>query len=439
MSNQLVNSTIQINDLLPNFSYILQNLSITNYEILKIAFEDSKNEYIELIENINRTNQSDIILSYGNNNYIVKIFLEHYLEKDYKRKYISFTFNGFVHTTEEYVLKKICQKLNIEFEKAGFENYQKAIENYFNKSYNKKELIIIFYENIEFLIKKKKQNLLYTLLEIINASKNILFIGFTSHYNLTDLMEKRNRSRFSQKTIYPNIKSYQKIYDTIEYIFMDFPFENINSNVNLTTRNSMKIFSQLLFRIDNFVKLIYKYYKNGNSIIEILLQIKYIITMIDSSLNDYMQKKKTRGDDILTSQLIEILDKILKDIISDEEKGSYYNLLKHFPKLHIIFLICLCYCTSDYKDNITIGMIYNKYYSLMRRSNTKKSKLDLVLAKKYLEELCNSNLIYIKNDDKFGCVYQLKLPVKETIKLILKLDEENKIDYIIRNLCSSLK
>ena len=246
MSNQLVNSTIQINDLLPNFSSILQNLSITNYEILKFAFEDSEKEYIELIENIKETNQSDIILSYGNNNYIVKIFLEHYLENEFNGKYISFTFNGFVHTTEEYVLKKICQKLNIEFGKAGFENYQKAIDNYFKKS-NNKELIIIFYENIEFLIKKKKQNLLYTLLEIINASKNLLFIGFTSHYNLTDLMEKRNRSRFSQKTIYPNIKSYEKIFIMIEQILTNFPFQNLNSKVNSNSITSMINFSKRRF------------------------------------------------------------------------------------------------------------------------------------------------------------------------------------------------
>jgi hypothetical protein len=256
MSNQLVNSIIHINDLLLNFSNILENLSITNYEILKFAFGDSEKEYIDLIENIKETNESDIILSYGNNNYVVKIFLENYLEKEYIGKYISLSFNGFVNTTEEYVLRKICQKLNIEYEKAGFENYQKAIENYFKKS-NNKDLIIIFYENIEFLIKKKKQNLLYTLLEIINASKNLLFIGFTSHYNLTDLMEKRNRSRFSQKTIYPNIKSYEKIYDTIAYIFMKFPFQNVNSNINLTTRNSMNNFSKLIFEIEDFVKLIY--------------------------------------------------------------------------------------------------------------------------------------------------------------------------------------
>ena len=438
MSNQLVNSIIHINDLLLNFSNILENLSITNYEILKFAFGDSEKEYIDLIENIKETNESDIILSYGNNNYVVKIFLENYLEKEYIGKYISLSFNGFVNTTEEYVLRKICQKLNIEYEKAGFENYQKAIENYFKKS-NNKDLIIIFYENIEFLIKKKKQNLLYTLLEIINASKNLLFIGFTSHYNLTDLMEKRNRSRFSQKTIYPNIKSPDKIYSTIEQIFINFPFLNINSKVYYNTMNSMKTFSNLIFEREDFVILLYKYYINGDSIIEILLKVKYIITMIDISLTDYMNHKNSEGDEILISELIEILNKILKDIKLNEERGSYYNLLKHFPKLHIIFLICLCYCTSDYKENITIGMIYSKYYSLLRRSNTKKSKLDLVLAKKYLEELCNSNLIYIKNDDKFGCVYQLKLPVKETIKLILKLDEENKIDYVIRNLCFSLK
>ena len=438
MSNQLVNSIIHINDLLLNFSNILENLSITNYEILKFAFGDSEKEYIDLIENIKETNESDIILSYGNNNYVVKIFLENYLEKEYIGKYISLSFNGFVNTTEEYVLRKICQKLNIEYEKAGFENYQKAIENYFKKS-NNKDLIIIFYENIEFLIKKKKQNLLYTLLEIINASKNLLFIGFTSHYNLTDLMEKRNRSRFSQKTIYPNIKSPDKIYSTIEQIFINFPFLNINSKVYYNTMNSMKTFSNLIFEREDFVILLYKYYINGDSIIEILLKVKYIITMIDISLTDYMNHKNSDGDEILISELIEILNKILKDIKLNEERGSYYNLLKHFPKLHIIFLICLCYCTSDYKENITIGMIYSKYYSLMKRSNTKKSKLDLVLAKKYLEELCNSNLIYIKNDDKYVCVYQLKLPIKETIRLILKLDEENKIDYVIRNLCFSLK
>jgi hypothetical protein len=159
--------------------------------------------------------------------------------------------------------------------------------------------------------------------------------------------------------------------------------------------------------------------------------------MIDMSFNDYMLKKE-KGDEILRSELLEILNNVLKEIEINEEKGSYYSLLKQFPKLHIIFLIALCHCTSDYKENITIGMIYHKYYSLMKRSNSKKSKLDLVLAKKYLEELANSNLISIKKDDKYGNVYQLKLPISETIKLILHLKKENKIDYLIEQFCNNI-
>ena len=131
MSENFENSSLCINKLIPIFSIILENFSINNYDILHLIFQDSIPEYIQLVENMSQTNQSDIVLSYGNNNYVLKIFLEHYLVKDYKGNYIILNFDGYIHTTEDYVLKAICQRLNIEFEKAGFENYQKAIENYF--------------------------------------------------------------------------------------------------------------------------------------------------------------------------------------------------------------------------------------------------------------------------------------------------------------------
>ena len=436
MSENFENSSLCINKLIPIFSIILENFSINNYDILHLIFQDSIPEYIQLVENMSQTNQSDIVLSYGNNNYVLKIFLEHYLVKEYKGNYIILNFDGYIHTTEDYVLKAICQRLNIEFEKAGFENYQKEIENYFN-NFIDDTLVVIFYENIEYLIKKKKQILLYTLLDIINSSKNLLFVGFTSNYNLTDLMEKRIRSRFSQKTICPNIKKFDNIMLVIEQLFTNFPFQFSNNILNNSFFPIIKEFHDILIQTELFIPLIYKYFSLGNGIVEILLKIKYIITMIDMSFNDYMLKKE-KGDEILRSELVEILNNVLKEIEINEEKGSYYSLLKQFPKLHIIFLIALCHCTSDYKENITIGMIYHKYYSLMKRSNSKKSKLDLVLAKKYLEELANSNLISIKKDDKYGNVYQLKLPISETIKLILHLKKENKIDYLIEQFCNNI-
>ncbi len=72
-------------------------------------------------------------------------------------------------------------------------------------------MIIIYCDYIEHLVHKKKQRLLYTLFELVNKSKNILLIGFTYNYNLMDQMEKRIRSRSSQKTLYINIDNYESV------------------------------------------------------------------------------------------------------------------------------------------------------------------------------------------------------------------------------------
>ena len=50
--------------------------------------------------------------------------------------------------------------------------------------------------------------------------------------------------------------------------------------------------------------------------------------------------------------------------------------------------------------------------------------MDILQVKKVLEELYNSNLIYIKPDEKYQFLYELKLPGEETKMLISNLDKD---------------
>lgn len=66
-------------------------------------------------------------------------------------------------------------------------------------------------------------------------------------------------------------------------------------------------------------------------------------------------------------------------------------------------------------------MIYHEYISFTTNQNI-RTKLDILIIKKILEELANSNLIHIKSDEKYLNLYELKLPYSETVDLLKELN-----------------
>ncbi len=79
-------------------------------------------------------------------------------------------------------------------------------------------------------------------------------------------------------------------------------------------------------------------------------------------------------------------------------------------------------------------MIYSEYSNFCEPKNINysgltKTKLDLIIIKKALEELINSNLISVKNDEKYLQVYELKLPLEITKNIIFKLAECKNFNY----------
>ena len=447
-SEQLAHSRpahIAYDSLISELNSALKAVSYTNYSIIAPIFAEYAATSEELLSNIHLTKTSDVVLSYGNNNYILGILIDHLLHKrlkaDSRFTYTNIKFNGYIHTTEDYVLKTLCERLNVRKPRAGFDNYQKSLFAHFDSAratkHDDDHIVVIYYENFEHLMAKKKQILLYTLMELINNSHNILLIGFTSHYNLIDLMEKRIRSRFSQKTVYITVPRLERVFLGFEVIFR----LSAGSFDSLGIASSLEMFRDCLIsdEFPDFVLLIQKYIHNGCSIVEILTKFKYVLTLILAEL----KAQNENGSAFVTrDDVMQVIAGVVNEVISSEDQGSYYHLLKNFPKLHITLLLCLCHCVCDYKERITIGMIYKKYYEVIFKPNIgriQKSKLDLTLVKKYLEELHNSNLISIKSDDKYGNIYELKLPLCEMKKIIRSLENVNKLDDDMIRMCDAIK
>ena len=78
-------------------------------------------------------------------------------------------------------------------------------------SYGPKEKFLARLEGDPLLSKPIAIALPRIAFEIVNISSNLLFCGTASSSNLIDMMEKRNRSRFSQKTSFIRIKLSRKL------------------------------------------------------------------------------------------------------------------------------------------------------------------------------------------------------------------------------------
>ena len=198
---------------------IIPTFSSKNYELVQKIFGKREDEFLSLIQNVLKENRSDSIICYGNNNQVLKVFLDKAMENyGDELNFVKIQINGYFDTNEETLLKDICAKLGIS-SKAGYNNYKKELDNYFMKKTQDDSMIVIYCDYIDHLVRKKKQRLLYTLFELVNNSKNILFIGFTYNYNLMEQMEKRIRSRSSQKTMYINIQDFEDVINAIEKSF----------------------------------------------------------------------------------------------------------------------------------------------------------------------------------------------------------------------------
>ena len=276
---------------------IIPHFTSTDYDLIYTIFGSREQEYLSLIDNVKKEHRSDSIICYGNNNQILKVFLDNAIKNYQEEMDIStIVINGYFDSNEESLLKEICNNLNIKT-RAGYDNYKKALDNYFLKKTQDESLIVIYCDYIDHLVHKKKQRLLYTLFELINKSKNILLIGFTYNYNLMDQMEKRIRSRASQKTMYINIENFNNVINALEKAFHKNIFNNNDKDENLNNEEIKEYekcgrdFYDCLINEENedYIFYLEKLVKLGTSIDGILTKIQNHLLMTKIEIDNYQR------------------------------------------------------------------------------------------------------------------------------------------------------
>ena len=437
---------ININTLKKYLTWIIPHFISTDYDLIYTIFGKREQEYLSLIENVRKEHRSDSIICYGNNSQILKVFIDNAIKNYQEEINIStISINGYFDSNEESLLKEICNNLNIK-SKAGYDNYRKALDNFFLKKTQDESMIVIYCDYIDHLVHKKKQRLLYTLFELINKSQNILLIGFTYNYNLMDQMEKRIRSRSSQKTMYINIDNFNNVINALEKAFKKNIFDEDEDDkiIQSLTNEDKKYFdkcgedfydSLINEESDDYIFYLEKLVKLGTSIDGILTKIQNHLLLTKIEVDNY--QKEYKKDYINKKELSEIIIKITKKIVEEEKRGYTLNMLLKCSKFQLTLFICLTSCVSQFREKILLSTFYNKYKKIM--SGYKRSGYDLILIQKFLEDLNNCNLISIKNDEKYGKLYQLKLPLSEIRKILQILKKNNKLDTEMVKLCDNIQ
>ena len=458
LNKEISSEHFDINTLQDYIKKQIPHFTALDYNIIYTIFGQKEQEYLSLIENVMKENRSDSIICYGNNNQILKVFIDKAI-KNYSSEILitKIEINGYFDTNEETLLKEICLDLNIE-SKAGYDNYRKALDKFLMKKTKEKSLIIIYCDYIDHLVHKKKQRLLYTLFELVNKSRNILLIGFTYNYNLMDQMEKRIRSRSSQKTMYINIDNFENVLNALEKTFtekhikekeFDIDNEEENENNNDEEDNEDDDYSEIIGKQfydcliceenDEYINYIEKMVKMGMSIEAILTKIQHHLLLVQIDLEKYQKEKETNK--LPNEELIKLIKSITRNIIDTERRGYTYNMLVKCTKFQLTLFICLTSCVSQYSDKVLLATFYNHFKKITTKYlvKGKRSDFDLILVQKYLEDLNNCNLISIKNDEKYGKIYQLKLPLCEIKKILRKLKQNQKLDDEMLKLCDNIK
>ena len=243
--------------------------------------------------------------------------------------------------------------------------------------------------------------------------------------------------------MYINIDNFQNVINALEKAFHKNIFNNNDKDENLNNEEIKEYekcgrdFYECLINEENedYIFYLEKLVKLGTSIDGILTKIQNHLLMTKIEIDNYQRQHKT--DVINKKDLTGIIIKLTKKIVENEKKGYTLNMLLKCSKFQLTLFICLTSCVSQFKDKILLSTFYNKYKTIMK--NYKRSSYDLILIEKYLEDLNNGNLISIKNDEKLGKLYQLKLPLCEIRKILYTLKKCNKLDTEMVKLCDNIK
>ena len=184
-----------------------------------VRLDEEQHELQKILENtiVDREGNSYILMgprSSGKST-LVNICINK-MEQQYPDQFLVIRLSGFALSDDKMALREICRQLDVEllergeddqfdengelFEKKSMAETMSTLLTVFERGASESVAVIFFLEELDRFVYHSRQTLLYNLLEISQTSTvGIAVIGLTTQITTRELLEKRVRSRFSQR------------------------------------------------------------------------------------------------------------------------------------------------------------------------------------------------------------------------------------------------
>ncbi|XP_073991721.1 origin recognition complex subunit 4 isoform X1 [Rhodnius prolixus] len=312
--------------------------------------------------------------------------------------YIVIHLNGLVHTDDNLALKDIIQQLHVEeldgdrISGSFSDNLFFVLQSLRSGDRTTSKAVIFILDEFHYFCNHRNQTLLYNLFDVAqSAQAPICVIGLTTRIDITEMLEKRVKSRFSHRQVmlYPNNNIAERLICIIDYL-------SLPEDSKLIVKPLDKHFSRLW----------------NDKILQIFKSQKIILLVKRQLELDPSQRK-------LKTWLLSVISKIseenpfITEEIVEEVIGNYRDarveLLKDLSILEFCLIIAMSHHNEIYDEEpFNFEMIFKRYNKFARQNSTSQIIQRPILLKGF-ERLAELELIMpINSGNKaFKREYQL--------------------------------
>ncbi|ODV86691.1 hypothetical protein CANARDRAFT_196055 [[Candida] arabinofermentans NRRL YB-2248] len=393
---------------------VLSNLTNrTTSGTKKIKLYNLENERLEIykmLENTIRFNEGKSCLligprGSGKTTLINNVIIE--LTEKYGKSFFIIRLNGLFQDNDKNAVKEIARQLDWQvmdpnvaadatFEKLSVNATMTTIMSLLDRSRLNEDddeeveeeeeydiPIIFLLDEFERYTNSSKQTLLYNLFDIaqVNHSSRtspIAVIGLTSKTTVREQLEKRVKSRFSQRVI--QINKAKNMDEFIEYVKtllkVEVDDDELNSNGDLQS-----CLNQYHECIDELIS------NKGGELRKMIVENYYTIKDLNSLKNSLIPF-------IMDLKISEFNDKSYKFSRTDFKNESF-ELLKSISELELQLLICSArQCLKNSLETINFNVSFEEYERLARKqNNTLNSQLQTMGNIKYTTPTSSRDLM----------------------------------------------
>lgn len=309
------------------------------------------------------------------------------LSKEYSKNFIKVTLNGLIHTENaainsiatqlenELIRIKLDNDINEEIQKNDFNEFQisqgtitEVFDNILklldsaavqmgqkrsHTSKSEKITVVFVFNEIDEFADPVRQTLLYNLFDMVEHARiPVCILGCTTKINILEFLEKRVKSRFSQRIIcVPQVSTLNEFLESYkQMITVDADKIKLgqiwNEKINgVLSDDTSELYLLLKYNFDTFKNLTLL----KNETIPMIFKAQNIQELLVSIDNCNIAKLYRR------SQL----------------QNNLLNKVKSLSDLELIILISAARISLKHDDNVNFNLTYEEYTKIIRSLNAK--------------------------------------------------------------------